>query len=81
MATLHVRNVPDGTYERLRAEARRRGRSINTTTIELLEQSLPDRREEMRAWMERAEALMERSPMAYTEINSVDLIREDRDSR
>ncbi len=40
MATLHVRNVPDGLYEALRTRAEREGRSIGSQTCVLLEQSL-----------------------------------------
>ena len=32
MATLHVRNVPDELYERLRGQAERNGRSIGGET-------------------------------------------------
>jgi hypothetical protein len=37
MATLHVRNVPDALYARLKAEAERSGRSIGAETIFLLQ--------------------------------------------
>jgi hypothetical protein len=40
MATLHVRNVPDALYERLRARAERNGRSIGAETVVLLEAQL-----------------------------------------
>ena len=40
VATLHVRNVPDGLYEALRARAEREGRSIGSQTCVLLEQAL-----------------------------------------
>jgi ATP-dependent Clp protease ATP-binding subunit ClpC len=40
MATLHVRNVPDGIYERLRRQAEANGRSIGGEAVQLLEQQL-----------------------------------------
>ena len=40
VATLHVRNVPDDVYERLRARAQLFGRSINAETIEVLRDAL-----------------------------------------
>jgi ATP-dependent Clp protease ATP-binding subunit ClpA len=40
MATLHVRNVPDELYERLRAHAEAEGRSIGAETVQLLDQQL-----------------------------------------
>jgi hypothetical protein len=40
MATLHVRNVPDELYGRLRAHAEAEGRSIGAETVQLLDQQL-----------------------------------------
>jgi plasmid stability protein len=40
MATLHVRNVPDELYERLRLTAERNGRSIGAETIVILQTML-----------------------------------------
>jgi len=40
MATLHVRNVPDGLYELLRERSEENGRSIGAEAIQLLEQAL-----------------------------------------
>ena len=40
MATLHVRNVPDDLYERLRVQAEAEGRSIGAEAVQLLEQQL-----------------------------------------
>jgi len=36
MATLHVRDVPDDVYERIRSLARSEGRSLNSQVIRLL---------------------------------------------
>ncbi len=43
MATLHVRNVPDELYERLRASAGAEGRSIGAEAIALLRRALGER--------------------------------------
>ena len=40
MATLHVRNVPDELYERLRVHAEAEGRSIGAEAVHLLDQQL-----------------------------------------
>jgi hypothetical protein len=40
MATLHVRNVPDELYERLRIRAEAEGRSIGAEAVQLLDQQL-----------------------------------------
>jgi|SRR3954463_14514978 plasmid stability protein len=48
MATLHVRNVPDDLYERLRAAAEADGRSIGGQAIALIGRGLRVREEERR---------------------------------
>jgi hypothetical protein len=40
MATLHVRNVPDDLYERLRRQAEGNGRSIGAEAVQLLDERL-----------------------------------------
>ena len=40
MATLHVRNVPEELYERLRHQAEANGRSIGAEAIQLLDERL-----------------------------------------
>jgi plasmid stability protein len=53
MATLHVRNVPDELYERLRAAAEEDGRSIGAEAISMLRAALVehDRRSKLRQTM------------------------------
>jgi plasmid stability protein len=48
MATLHVRNVPDELYERLRAAAEADGRSIGAEAVSLIGRGLRVRDEERR---------------------------------
>lgn len=76
--TLHVRNVPAEVYERLRAEAEKHGRSINAEVVDILGETLDQRR--------RAEGVVDRlrrlsftlPPGAPT---PEEIIREGRDSR
>jgi Clp amino terminal domain, pathogenicity island component len=42
MATLHVRNVPDDLYERLRRQAEANGRSIGAEAVQVLDERLGD---------------------------------------
>ena len=40
MATLYVRDVQERVYKRLRARARRNGRSLNAEVLELLDEAV-----------------------------------------
>ncbi len=40
MATLYVRDVPEKLYKRLRARARRNGRSVNAEMLELIDEAV-----------------------------------------
>ncbi len=63
MATLHVRNVPDELYERLRAAAEADSRSIGAEAIELLRSALAgrdQRRSEMSRVMVKASPFKQR---------------------
>lgn len=40
MATLYVRDVPERLYKRLRARARRNGRSLNAEVLELIDEAV-----------------------------------------
>ena len=42
MATLHVRNVPDDLYERIRRRAAEENRSLGAEVVSLLERVLPE---------------------------------------
>lgn len=43
MATLNIKNLPDGLYKKLRARARRQHRSVAQEVIQLLSQATEDR--------------------------------------
>jgi len=40
VATLYVRDVPENPYKRLRARARRNGRSLNAEVLELIDEAV-----------------------------------------
>lgn len=40
MATLNVKNLPDGLYEKLRSQAKRQHRSVSQEVTHLLEEAL-----------------------------------------
>lgn len=42
MAILHIDNVPDSLYERLRQHARRNGRSVDGIVVDAVEKELCD---------------------------------------
>lgn len=80
MATLHVRNVPDELYDRLKRQAEIDNRSLSAEVIARLEQTAPRQTEEYQDLLERIDRRREelRRTMG-TFPSSVALIREDRD--
>lgn len=79
MATLHVRNVPDATYEALRDRAAERRTSISVEAIRLIERSLRTDRPLVRELLAEIEASrVEARPGAPA---PAELIRHDRDGR
>ena len=83
MAILHVRNVPDELYERIKKRARSTRRSLSAEVLALLERGLDgDKRESAPRQTSMAEILeemrRERSTRAWDGVDSVELIREDR---
>lgn len=79
MATLHVREVPDETYEALRELAEERRTSISAETIRLLQRALRTERAGLEELLTEIEATrVEARPDAPT---PAELIRRDRDER
>jgi plasmid stability protein len=77
VATLHVRGVPDGLYERVRNLAAARQRSLSAEIVQLLEQALID--EDLRAEQSALLDSIRRHRYAPPEdMNSVVMLREDR---
>ena len=80
MPTLHVRNVPEDLYERLRQRAAAAERSLSAEVVVLLQRALRhDAHEEAKLFdrIERRRARTEREHGGPFP-SSVDLIREDR---
>jgi antitoxin FitA len=79
VATLYVRNVPQGLYAELQRWAAESGRSVNAEVLALLEREADDRRARD-GWFDRI--LVLRKELGLT-TNEADLmirsIREDRD--
>lgn len=79
MPTLHVRNVPDDTYEALRRLAVERKSSIGAETVRLLQRALRTDRVAVRTTLDQIEA---RRPVARRgSPTPAELIRRDRDGR
>jgi plasmid stability protein len=77
--TLHIRGVPVDLYERLKAQAEKNGRSLNTEVVDVLSKATPHKRsfdEVMASIEERAKRLGFGPDWPQPE----DVIREDRDS-
>lgn len=80
MSTLHVRNVPQELYRRVRQAAERQNRSLSAVVVELLEegveqQSLRTRQRRLMSVIRRRRRRSKPGPDAS---DSVRLIREDR---
>jgi plasmid stability protein len=80
VATLYVREVPEKLYKRLRARARRNGRSLNAEVLELIDEAV------LRELT--SEEITERLAELAAEINlppdapkPEDIIRQERDRR
>ena len=79
MATLHVRNVPDELYERLKRLAGERHRSLSAEVLDLLEAGVAsrDRATKMTEALERLAEVRRRLPPVPRGY-AADLIRESR---
>ncbi len=79
MATLHVRNVPEETYEALRGRASERRTSISAEAIRLIERGLSTDRLGVEKILDRVEAMRVRARPGAP--SAAELIRQDRDER
>lgn len=79
MATLHVRNVPDALYERLREQAESQNRSLSAEVIMLLDRALLDMENDQGEILARIRRRRSFSPSAVGAPDSTTLLREDRD--
>lgn len=79
MATLHVRNVPDPTYEALRERAAEHRTSISAEAVRLIERGLRTDRLRIEELLTRIEATRPRARPGAP--SAAELIRRDRDAR
>ncbi len=84
MPNVNVRKIPEDIYKRLKASARENHRSLNAEILAVLsdEDAWKLRRLQMRAVLPELKRAREEFARKYgTLSDSVDLIREDRDTR
>ncbi len=84
MANFTVRNIPDKHYTELQLDARQNRRSINAEILSLLADraEMNRRRRQAAKAMKRIDRIREEIARKYpNQPDSVDLIREDRDTR
>ena len=80
VAAFHLRNIPERLYRRLKAQARRNGRSVNAELIEILEDALErPTAEELDAMLARLHATT--PPLSPDAPTPEELIRQGRDER
>lgn len=78
MATLHVRNVPDDLYERLRLQAAESSRSLGAEVVMLLLRALQDDRPSPGAILDGIRRRRSFRPADVGAPDSAALLREDR---
>ena len=78
MAILHVRNVPDVLYERLRERAATEGKSLSAEVIALLESQLNGPEASARELLAAIERRRQSDPLRVGGPDSLTLLREDR---
>lgn len=78
MPTLHVRNVPDELYERIRARSQERGRSVTAEVIQLLQRALEEDERRQEETLERIRRRRHFRPADFGAPDSITLLRQDR---
>lgn len=79
MATLHVRNVPDELYDRLRQQAEEKNRSLSAEVIMLLDSALDENRQKQADLLDRMRRRRFFRPAAVGAPSSTVFLREDRE--
>jgi plasmid stability protein len=79
MATLHIRNVPDALYERLRESAEAKRRSLSAEVVVLLDEALESPRPSQKEILARLRQLRSSVILPPDAPDSTVLLREDRD--
>ncbi|MBN1314101.1 MAG: Arc family DNA-binding protein [Anaerolineales bacterium] len=78
MPTLHVRNVPEELYSRVKKSAEVRHRSLSAEVIALLESAIEGAERNTEATLSSIRRRRTFNPVAAGAPNSTDLLREDR---
>ena len=78
MQTLHVRSVPDGLYDRLRAMANAKKRSISAQVLFLLDRAVEEEEHQQEQAQILADIRTRRFTPPPTAPDSVEVLREDR---
>lgn len=79
MPTLHVRNVPDSIYDRLRQRAQARNRSISAEVVMLLDLALEESEDNQAQVLDRIRRRRFFDPTSVNAPDSTTLLREDRE--
>ncbi len=79
MPTLHVRNIPEPLYDRLRKRASERNRSISAEVVMLLDFALDEGEEAQAQLLESIRRRRYFDPHAAGAPDSTTLLREDRE--
>lgn len=79
MATLHVRNIPDRLYERIRERAEASSRSLSAEVVILLGRALEDKGSSVGELLTEISRRRRFRPAAVGLPDSTTLLREDRD--
>ena len=79
MPTLHVRNVPDSIYDRLRQRAQARNRSISAEVVMLLDLALEESENNQAQVLDRIRRRRFFDPASVNAPDSTTLLREDRE--
>lgn len=78
MANLHVRNVPENLYERLRDQAQKENRSISAQVITLLDFALEEKDHSQAQVLENIRRRRFFNPTQAGAPDSLTLLKEDR---
>jgi plasmid stability protein len=78
MSALHVRNVPEPLYRRLKGRAEARRRSLSAEVITLLEWAIEEAERRPAATLDAIRARRRFNPAAAGAPDSTTLLREDR---
>ena len=79
MSILHVRNVPEQLYERIKARAKTQRRSFSAEVIALLESALNEAERDPAATLQAIRERRERYQISPDAPDSTHLLREDRE--